>query len=357
MSNQFFTIQENYRERFFQLPKVFFTNPKYIKLKNVSKVAYAILQDRLQLSIKNKWIDEDGRIYFIYTDQKLMDILNISKNHVTTVKKELKEAGLLIQKRQGLNKPNISYLLKPEITSDDIYQIETQENDLESSHDKESHTEGIRNHTQRESGITHRGNLESHTEGTNDTDFSDTDFSDTDINDMNDMNDDRKQFKQNIQKALKEHSNQDENDIEYKNYILQSFPEQTKSYLTNFTTKDIKIIKEVILKAKESYNTKHCMEYMLEDIDKELLKVLKRFKAVLTKKHEKVERMQGYLMTSIIRELESITFFNNLQNNSPINNAEYKTINVHENLLTADISNTLHANKNWGYEDEMGKPY
>lgn len=77
MSNQFFTIQENYRERFFQLPKVFFTNPKYMKIKNVSKIAYAILQDRLQLSIKNKWVDEDGRIYFVYTDKKLMDILNM----------------------------------------------------------------------------------------------------------------------------------------------------------------------------------------------------------------------------------------------------------------------------------------
>ena len=156
MSNQFFTIQENYRERFFQLPKVFFTNPKYMKIKNVSKIAYAILQDRLQLSIKNKWVDEDGRIYFVYTDKKLMDILNISKNHVTTVKKELKEVGLLIQKRQGLNKPNISYLLKPEVTSDDIYKIETQENDVKPSHIKDSHTVG-----------------------TNDTEFNDTEFNDT----------------------------------------------------------------------------------------------------------------------------------------------------------------------------------
>ncbi|EIE3867236.1 replication initiator protein A [Staphylococcus pseudintermedius] len=314
MSNQFFTIQENYRERFFQLPKVFFTNPKYIKLKNVSKVAYAILQDRLQLSIKNKWIDEDGRIYFIYTDQKLMDILNISKNHVTTVKKELKEAGLLIQKRQGLNKPNISYLLKPEITSDDIYQIETQENDLETSHDKESHTEGIRNHTQRESGITHRGNLESHTEGTNDTDINDTDINDTDINDMNDMNDmnDREIFRQNIQKTLNEHSNHanhfskthDKEDLKY--LELQEFPKLSKNYINNFSYEEVKSIKSVILKAKTSFNDKYNTVYMLEDIDEELLSVLKRFKGYLVKKQEKVANMEGYLMRSIIAELEEM---------------------------------------------------
>jgi len=155
---QFYTIQENYKERFFQLPKVFFTNPNYMNLKNVSKIAYAILQDRLQLSIKNKWVDDVGRIYFVYTDKKLMEILNISKNHVTTVKKELKNAGLLIQKRQGLNKPNISYLLKPKITNEDIHKIESAETDVEPSNDKDSHTEGIQIHTQRESRFTHRGN-------------------------------------------------------------------------------------------------------------------------------------------------------------------------------------------------------
>ena len=29
---QFYTIQENYKERFFQLPKVFFTNPIFISV-------------------------------------------------------------------------------------------------------------------------------------------------------------------------------------------------------------------------------------------------------------------------------------------------------------------------------------
>ncbi|WP_436941625.1 replication initiator protein A [Staphylococcus succinus] len=183
MSNQYFTIQENYQEKFYRLPKVFFTNPKYIKLKNDSKIAYSILQDRLELSIKNKWVDQSGRIFFIYTDKKLAEILNISKNHVTTVKKELIEAELLIQKRQGLNKPNISYLLKPAITQDDIYIIESEETDLEVSSVKDSHTVGIQNHTQWESRITHSGNLESHTVGINDTDFSNTDFNETELSD------------------------------------------------------------------------------------------------------------------------------------------------------------------------------
>ncbi|HDH6785648.1 TPA: replication initiator protein A [Staphylococcus aureus] len=183
MSNNYFTIQENYRERFYQLPKVFFTNPTYMKLKNDSKIAYAILQDRLQLSIKNEWIDEDGRIYFVYTDKKLMEILNVSKNHVTTIKKELKEANLLIQKRQGLNKPNISYLLKPQITKEDICKIEVRDKDYEVNSIKDSQNMGIQNPKIWESRIPKYGSLNSHEMGTNDTDFNDTDFNDTDFND------------------------------------------------------------------------------------------------------------------------------------------------------------------------------
>ncbi|MDU6805867.1 MAG: replication initiator protein A, partial [Staphylococcus epidermidis] len=71
MSTKFY-IQENFRERFYQLPKVFFTNPNYQKLSNDAKIAYAILRDRLELSIKNNWIDEENAIFFIYTNENLM---------------------------------------------------------------------------------------------------------------------------------------------------------------------------------------------------------------------------------------------------------------------------------------------
>jgi len=66
MSDKYYTVEEEYKERFYKLPKVFFTNPKYIKLSNDAKMAYAILQDRLQLSIKNKWFDEKQERYSFY---------------------------------------------------------------------------------------------------------------------------------------------------------------------------------------------------------------------------------------------------------------------------------------------------
>ncbi|MFZ8452810.1 replication initiator protein A, partial [Staphylococcus aureus] len=76
MSKQFFTVEENYKERFYQLPKVFFTNPNYKDLSNDAKITYAILRDRLQLSIKYKLIYTECNIYFIYTIYDFEVILN-----------------------------------------------------------------------------------------------------------------------------------------------------------------------------------------------------------------------------------------------------------------------------------------
>nr|WP_259341299.1 replication initiator protein A [Staphylococcus simulans] len=87
MSNKFY-LEEQYKERFYQLPKVFFTNSTYKKLSNDAKIAYAILRDRLELSIMNDWVDEENAIYFIYTNENLMSILNLGKNKIVKIKKE-----------------------------------------------------------------------------------------------------------------------------------------------------------------------------------------------------------------------------------------------------------------------------
>lgn len=128
--NNYVTIYEEYRHKFFQLPKVFFTNEKYLNISNNAKIAWAILRDRSSLSRKNEWFDKDnGRIYFIYKNKELMDILNIkSETTLTKIKKELKDSNLIEEKRMGFNKPNKIYLIYPEITESDMYEIDNLEN-------------------------------------------------------------------------------------------------------------------------------------------------------------------------------------------------------------------------------------
>ncbi|EIA8297667.1 replication initiator protein A [Enterococcus faecalis] len=110
-----------YGETYYQLPKVFFTNKNYINLSNDAKIAYSLLKDRFNYSIKNNWVDNEKHIYFIYSNKELMSILNCSEKKVISIKKELSNTKLLVQKRVGLNQPNRLYLGKPKANAQDVF--------------------------------------------------------------------------------------------------------------------------------------------------------------------------------------------------------------------------------------------
>ncbi|CAD2079727.1 replication initiator protein A [Phocicoccus pinnipedialis] len=308
MSEQFFTIQQNYKEKFFKLPQVFFTNEKYKPLSNDAKIAYAILENRLSISIKNNWVDENGTIYFIYTNEKLMSFLNCKKEKLSKLKKELENANLLIQKRQGLNKPNKLYLMKPIITKDDIYTIQAYEND-----ETPTDTRKFENRTSRSSKIELQ---EVRKSNTNKTDINKTDINKTD-NDLNDMNDrEEESNKKDIQTNHASHSSHNSitDDEAIKDYYLNSealeLLPKIKSVLSSFNSTDIKIILNTLWKALASFE-KDCEEsnldkgyFAVEDIEDEIEAVLRRFKGALHVKKENVQSMQKYLMTSLKRALE-----------------------------------------------------
>jgi hypothetical protein len=88
-----------------------FNNEKYSSMTIESKYLYQVLIYRYQLSIKNKnkYSDKKGNIFIFYTIEELKKILNKSKSTIIKLKKELTKFGLLIEKKQGLTKPNLLY--------------------------------------------------------------------------------------------------------------------------------------------------------------------------------------------------------------------------------------------------------
>nr|CEO43704.1 replication initiator protein A [Staphylococcus saprophyticus] len=92
--------------------------------------------------------------------------------------------------------------------------------------------------------------------------------------------------------------------------VLEELPQQLQDYLNKFEIREIRIIKSVLLKGKKSFNNAHDTYYRLEDVEFEIVSVLKRFKAMLLQKNETIEAMQGYLMQSIKAELEEIHALN-----------------------------------------------
>ncbi len=72
---------------------------------------YMLLFDRLELSLKNGWHDKEGNVFQYYTNEQLMIDLNCNSNKtIIKIKKELKDAGLMTEVRQGMNLPNRIYI-------------------------------------------------------------------------------------------------------------------------------------------------------------------------------------------------------------------------------------------------------
>ncbi|WP_087053441.1 replication initiator protein A [Levilactobacillus brevis] len=116
-----------YGALFFQFPKVLMYGEQYKHLSSDAKLAYMVLKDRLEYSLRNNWVDEDGNIYFVYTNAELMELFNSSEKTVIKIKKELEGLNLLRQKRMGFQPkagkqlPNRLYLAALDVQATDVY--------------------------------------------------------------------------------------------------------------------------------------------------------------------------------------------------------------------------------------------
>lgn len=110
---------------YMQLPKVLFSK-EFKNVNSDAKIVYALLKDRYQISAYKKFTNKQGDIVVIYPREKIAEKLNISIPTVRKAIKKLSDMGLIEEERQGLNKPNLIYLLKLEKTelADDDWDID-----------------------------------------------------------------------------------------------------------------------------------------------------------------------------------------------------------------------------------------
>ena len=95
MTMNYFMENECDQFKFYQLPKELYELEKYKDLSNDACVLYAMLRDRLQVSRKNGWIDEEGRVYFIFSRSEAALMIRKSKNSIIKYFNELTKADLL----------------------------------------------------------------------------------------------------------------------------------------------------------------------------------------------------------------------------------------------------------------------
>ncbi len=109
----YFTGMEAEQYSFYRVPKVLFTEPCFKALSCEAKVLYGLMLDRMSLSIKNRWLDSEDRVYIIFTVEEIAELMNCGTQKAVKLVKELDSnngIGLIEKKRLGLGKPNVIYV-------------------------------------------------------------------------------------------------------------------------------------------------------------------------------------------------------------------------------------------------------
>ena len=98
---------------FYRVPRLLIKDERFKGLSSDAKLLYGLMLDRMSLSMKNGWLDEENRAYIIYAVENIMEDLGCSKPTCIKVIKELDAdsgIGLIEKKRRGLGKPDIIYV-------------------------------------------------------------------------------------------------------------------------------------------------------------------------------------------------------------------------------------------------------
>ena len=109
----YFHDYESEQFAFYRIPKVLFTDDYFRNLSSDAKVLYGLMLDRMALSIKNRWIDEDNRVYIIFSLEQVMKYMNCGRDKGMKTLAELdtkKGIGLIERVKQGFGKPDIIYV-------------------------------------------------------------------------------------------------------------------------------------------------------------------------------------------------------------------------------------------------------
>ncbi len=123
MIERTYRVSDVVNEEFLRFPLTLLANPKYREMSLEAKFIYSLLLNRLTLSQKNNWINEDNEVYLIYTREDAANTLNITYRKAISAFKELIEVGLLYEQRQGRGFPNLLYVLKAELADEDALEF------------------------------------------------------------------------------------------------------------------------------------------------------------------------------------------------------------------------------------------
>ena len=110
MTLDYFYGQSGELFSYFRIPKALFQDRRFRQLSTDARTLYGILLDRMSLSVKNGWMDKQGRVYIIYTVREVQESLCCAEHKAVKLFRELEQIDLIERKRRGLGRPSLIYV-------------------------------------------------------------------------------------------------------------------------------------------------------------------------------------------------------------------------------------------------------
>ena len=107
--NYFYGAQAD-QYNFIKIPKELVVGEGFSSLSVQAKILYGMLLDRMGMSYKNKWLDEENRVYIVYSLDDIQSDMNVSKHKAIDGLSELEDVGLIVRRKRGKGVPNQIYV-------------------------------------------------------------------------------------------------------------------------------------------------------------------------------------------------------------------------------------------------------
>ena len=303
---EYFYGNETEQFSFYRIPKMLFKENLFKDVSAEAKVLYGLMLDRTGLSAKNRWLDEENRVYIIYTVAEIMDDLNCGNQKAAKLLSELDTVngiGLIERKRQGLGKPNIIYVKNFYSAS----QLQNNENhisrDVKITHQEmlESNFKKCDNQESENVKIKNQDfpNSHSNDNNINNNKINNTDFSETPILSYQDE-DEQKPDAIGWIRERKTYEQLIKDNIEY-DILLER-------YRIEWLDEIVEIMVDVVC-SKEPYIRINKQEYPHEVVKSRFLKIdsshIEYIESALKDNTSNVRNIRAFLITTIYRSFET----------------------------------------------------
>jgi hypothetical protein len=127
----YYTSAQASQNAFYRLPRALYEKEYFKVLSNDAKTLYALMLDRMSLSLANNWLDEDGKVYINYSLESIMEALGCGKTKAVALLKELDSEsgiGLIEKKNMGIARASVFYvknfMLEDEVVDNAAIQVQ-----------------------------------------------------------------------------------------------------------------------------------------------------------------------------------------------------------------------------------------